>query len=142
MRRKGVPVAVLGLLGAGAVLTGCTKPTPAVTVQSGPNTLRSEAVQYVQDGKTVGSRKGPKVLTVRPGDNVNISVDKKTADAGWVVLLGGQKLSPVLTGNQHHFAFRAPTFSGGTEAALAVFEQPPNGGNANGVWLFTLRQEV
>jgi hypothetical protein len=142
VRRPGIPAALLGSVLTLVLLSGCTKPTPAVTVQAGGASLRSEAVRYVLNGKTVGNNEGPKVLTVRPGDNVNISVDKKTANAGWVVLLGGQKISPILSNDQHHFAFQAPTFSGGTEAALAIFEQPPNGGQASGAWIFTLRQEV
>jgi hypothetical protein len=121
---------------------GCTKPTPEVTIQSGATTLRSEAVNYQQDGKTVTNTAGAKVLTVRPGDHVNISVDRKTATAGWVVLLGGQKISPVLTNDEHHFSFQVPGFSGGSEAALAIFQQPPNGGPAAGSWVFTLHQDV
>jgi|SRR3954454_6199615 hypothetical protein len=138
MRRLGVPAALLCLL----LLAGCTKPTPTITIQSGDTSLRSEALQYQLDGKTVGSNKGPKVLTVRPGDVVNISVDRPIARAGWVVLLGGQKISPILGADQHHYSFQAPGFAGGTEAPLAIFQQPPNGGPAAGSWLFTLRQEI
>jgi hypothetical protein len=58
------------------------------------------------------------------------------------VLLAGQKISPILSNNQHHFAFVTPGFSGGSDAPLAVFQQPPNGGPAAGSWLFTLHQDV
>jgi hypothetical protein len=146
MRRRGVPalpIAAIPLTVAGLVsLAGCTRPTPAVTIQAGATTLRSEAVNYQQDGKTITNNAGAKVLTVRPGDHVNISVDKKTATAGWVVLLGGQKISPVLNNDQHHFAFQVPGFSGGSDAALAIFQQPPNGGPAAGSWVFTLHQDL
>lgn len=138
MRRLGVPAALLCLI----VLAGCTKPTPAVTIQSGGTSIRSDALQYQLDGKTVGNGQGPKSLTVRPGDVVNISVDRPIARAGWVVLLAGQKISPILTNGQHHFAFVAPGFSGGSDAPLAVFQQPPNGGPASGSWLFTLHEDV
>ncbi|HSP37364.1 MAG TPA: hypothetical protein VLR26_06395 [Frankiaceae bacterium] len=142
MRRRGVSATVLSLVVGLVVLAGCTKPTPQVTVQSGATTLRSEPVNYQLDGKTVTNNAGAKVLTLRPGDNVNISVDKKTASAGWVVLLGGQKISPILGHGQHHFSFQAPGFSGGAEAPLAIFQQPPNGGPAAGSWVFTLREEI
>lgn len=139
MRRRSLLLAlVVGLL----ALVGCTRQTPAVTVQSGGTTLRSFAVNYQLDGKTVTSRAGAKVLRVRAGDNVNIDVDRQTAKAGWVVLLGGQKISPVLSGDTHHFAFLAPGFSGGAEAPLAIFQQPPDGGPAAGSWVFTLREDV
>jgi hypothetical protein len=131
---------LLGLAVVGVALVGCTKPTPAVTIQSGGTSLRSEAVNYQLDGKTVTNRTGAKVLTVRPGDRVNISVDKQTANAGWVVLLGGQKISPLLMHDQHTFSFQAPGFNGGSDAPLAVFQQPPNGGPAAGSWVFTLRE--
>jgi hypothetical protein len=141
MRRSGVSAAFLCLLAVLSLATGCTKPPPSVTIQSGAVSLRSEAIQYLLDGKLVGSRTGPKVLTVRPGDVVNISVDRQTAQAGWVVLLAGQKISPILTGGEHHFAFTAPGFGGGPDAALAIFQQPPNGGQATGSWVFTLRED-
>src|ERR1700709_1896749 len=132
MRSRDVRGLFLGLAVAALALVGCTKPTPAVTIQSGGTSLRSQAVNYQLDGKTVTNNAGAKVLTVRPGDNVNISVDKKTAAAGWVVLLGGQKILPILGNGQHHFAFQAPGFTGGSEAPLAIFQQPPNGGPAAG----------
>lgn len=137
MRRPGLLVVlVLGVL----LTAGCTKPTPAVTIQSGRTTVRSEAIQYQRDGKPVISRSGAKALTVRPGDYLNISVDRETANAGWVVLLGGQKVSPLLINDQHAFSFQVPGFSGGSDATLAIFQQPPNGGPAAGSWLFTLRE--
>jgi hypothetical protein len=139
MLRRILPLA---LVVGSVALVGCTKQTPAVTVQAGGRSLRSFAVNYQLDGKTVTNRAGAKVLNVRPGDNVNISVDKQTAEAGWVVLLGGQKISPVLTHDTHHFSFLAPGFSGGSEAPLAIFQQPPAGGPAAGSWVFTLREDL
>src|ERR1700712_4418167 len=124
MRSRDVRGLVLGLAVAALALVGCTKPTPAVTVQSGDTSLRSEAENYQLDGRTVTNRAGAKVLTVRPGDNVNLSVDKHTEYAGWVGLLGGQKISPLLTHDQHTFSFQAPGFNGGSDASLAIFQQP------------------
>ena len=137
MRRSGL---LLALPVAAALVGGCTKPTPAVTVQTGSRTVRSQAVQYQLDGKTVTGRGGVKVLDVQAGQTINISVDRDTASAGWVVLLGGQKISPLLSHEKHTFSFQAPGFSGGSDATLAVFQQPPNGGPAAGSWLFTLRE--
>lgn len=141
MRRPGVPAALLAGSACLVLLAGCTKPVPSVTVQSGGTSLRSEAVQYKLDGKLRTDNSGAKVLTVRPGDVVNISVDKATRDAGWVVVLGGAKASPVI---EHEFAytFSVPNFNGASDAPLAVFQQPPGGGEADGAWVFTLHQNV
>jgi hypothetical protein len=144
--RPGVPAARAALGGIVVVcfllLAGCTKPIPAVTIQSGDTTLRSEALQYVLDGKTVGNRKGPKVLSVRAGEVVNISVDRAIAQSGWVVVLDRRPYSPILSNDEHHYSFQAPPLSGTNEVALSIYQQPPNGGVATGLWLFTLREDV
>jgi hypothetical protein len=136
-----VPAALLVVLACLGVLVGCTKPVPSVTVQSGGTSLRSEAVQYKLDGKLRTNTAGAKVLTVRPGDVVNISVDKATRDAGWVVVLNGVKASPVLD-DRFAYTFTVPNFGGVPDVSLAVFQQPPGGGEADGAWIFTLHQDV
>lgn len=128
-----LPVALVGL-------AGCQKPPPEVTIQGGGTSLRSEPLRYNLDGSTFENRKGPKVLAVRAGDTVNISVDKKVADAGWLVLVN-DKITRVSRGKPH-YAFPAPDFANAPDASLVVFEQPPNGGDATGSWIFTLRQEI
>ena len=145
MRRPGVPAARASVGVAAVVcclLAGCTKPIPAVTLQSGDTTIRSEALQYQLDGRTVGNRKGPKALSVRAGDIVNISVDRAIARAGWVVVLDRRPYSPILSNDEHHYSFQAPPLSGTNEVALSIYQQPPSGGAATGLWLFTLREDV
>src|SRR3954451_785329 len=132
--------ALLGLPVALVLLAGSEKPPPKVTVQGGGRSLRSEPLRYNLDGKTVENREGPKVLAVRAGDTVNISVDKKIADAGWLVLVN-DKITRIDKG-QHHYAFPAPDFTNAPETSLVIFQQPPNGGDAAGSCIFTLRQEI
>ncbi len=138
--RRPRAAALLCLPVALVLLAGCEKPTPEVTVQGGGTSLRTEPLRYNLDGKTVENRNGPKVLAVRPGQTVNISVDKKVADAGWLVLLGN-KITRIDRG-QHHYAFPAPDFANEPEVSLVVFQQPPSGGDATGSWIFTLRQKI
>jgi hypothetical protein len=138
--RRPRAAALLSLPVALLLAAGCTKPPPEVTIQGGGTSLRSEPLRYNLDGKTVENREGPKVLAVRSGDTVNISVDKKTADAGWLVLLN-DKITRIDRG-QHHYAFPAPDFANAPETSLVIFEQPPAGGDAAGSWIFTLRQEI
>ncbi|MDQ1635483.1 MAG: hypothetical protein QOJ32_2292 [Frankiaceae bacterium] len=141
MRRPGVPAALLAASACLTMLAGCTKPVPSVTIQSGGTSLRSEPVQYKLDGKLRTNNSGAKVLTVRPGDIVNISVDKATRDAGWVVVLGGAKASPVIE-DAFAYTLAVPSFNGVSDAPLAVFQQPPAGGEADGAWVFTLHQNI
>ena len=140
MPRPAVPAALLAALACGGLLAGCTKPVPSVTVQSGGTSVRSEAVQYKLDGKLRTDKAGAKVVDVRAGGVVNISVDKATRDAGWVVVLNGVKASPVLE-DRFAFTFTVPNFNGVSDVALAVFQQPPGGGEADGAWIFTLHQD-
>jgi hypothetical protein len=141
MPRSGVRPALLALLAGLAVLVaGCTKPVPGVTIAANGQSLRSEATQYVQDGKLRTNDAGAKVLTVRTGDVVNISVDKATKEAGWAVRVGDTAF-PVIE-DKFHFSFTVPPFSGTNEVPLAVFQAPPNGGPAAGSWVFTLRQDL
>lgn len=138
--RRPRAAALLCLPAALVLVAGCTKPPPSVTIQGGGTSLRSEPLRYNLDGKTVEDRSGPKVLAVSSGETVNISVDKKTADAGWLVLVN-DKITRIDRGN-HHYSFPVPEFANSPETSLVVFEQPPAGGDATGSWIFTLRQEV
>jgi hypothetical protein len=140
MPRPGVRPILLAVLASLTVfVAGCQKPVPGVTIAANGTSLRSEATQYVQDGTVRSSNAGAKVLTVRTGDVVNISVDKATKEAGWAVRVGDTAF-PVIE-DKFHFAFTVPTFSGTNEVPLAVFQAPPNGGPAAGSWVFTLRQD-
>jgi hypothetical protein len=139
VRRVGLLLSALLCL---LVAAGCTKPVPAVTVQSGDKTVRSDAIQYHLDGKLVRSSHGPQVLPVRLGHTVNISVDRATADAGWVVVVGDQRVSPVLT-KVHNYSITVQGLGDTGQATMAVFEQPKQGQtDPNGVWLFTLKQQI
>src|ERR1051325_2589592 len=119
--RRPRAAALLCLPVALALLAGCTKPPPSVTIQGGGTSLRSEPLRYNLGGKTVEDRSGPKVLAVSSGETVNSSVDKKTADAGWLVLVN-DKITRIDRGN-HHYSFAVPEFANSPETSLVVFEQ-------------------
>jgi hypothetical protein len=141
MPRPGVRPFLAAVLACLVVLVvGCTKPVPGVTIVANGTSLRSEATQYVQDGKLRTNRAGAKILKVRTGDVVNISVDKPTKEAGWAVRVGDTAF-PVIE-DKFHFSFTVPAFVGTNEVPLAVFQAPPNGGPAAGSWVFTLRQDL
>lgn len=154
------------LLAAGSaaaclLLTGCSgleEPSPVVSVVSGGESEHSEATSYCFEGQDPteepGSKGGcsfeeskPKLLTVRPGEQVGVDVSKPLADAAWVVVLRPQGASPdgqqpqeqssgVQTG--HYFAFE-PGFSGGPiELQVRSLADDAPDAQVTGVWRFVL----
>jgi len=94
--RSGLFAAVTAALSLVA-LTGCSKPTPIVSVVSGGTTVHTEATLYCFDGQSIAKRdcrtdeaRTPTVLRVKPGQQVGIDVAKTLAKSGWVVVLPGQ----------------------------------------------------
>ncbi|GAC1439976.1 MAG: hypothetical protein NVSMB55_03050 [Mycobacteriales bacterium] len=80
-------------------LTGCSKPTPIVSVVSGGTTAHTEATLYCFSGQTIAMKDcrtdtthGPTVIKVKPGQPIGIDVSRELVTAGWVVVLpaGGQ----------------------------------------------------
>lgn len=112
-------VAMTSLLGAG-LLAGCEKPPPGVTVWSGSDSVRSEALcwafesdqlqpgecaEEILQGTVTSDDIGS--LELIPGDFFGISVDPAVADSGWTVRIGQEALTPTpLTST--YFRFQVP----------------------------------
>jgi hypothetical protein len=85
--RRTCLAAAAGLL----ALTGCSKPTPGVTLVSGKKSVHTEASNYC-DGRILTSvtdcvkRSRPTVLPARQGDQVGIDVDRTLTTHGWFVI--------------------------------------------------------
>lgn len=124
-----------------AVLAGCQKPTPGVSLQSGSRVVRASATVYERGGKQITLSRGVKVLKVHPGDRVNIDVDKSVASKGWslTVTSGTSKNDTVTTPVLHlqHFSFDA-----GSAASDVVIAQKGTGSSPSGLWAFTLQPSL
>lgn len=132
--RTGAALAVAG----GAILTisGCEKPTPLVTVQSGRTYVSSEAVLYVRDGQTVTQNQTQQTLYTRDGATVQVSVAKDIADRGWLVRQGDNVI--VSTTHDHAATFVASGLTS-TPVVLSLLTAPTDSGpRASGLWVFKL----
>ncbi len=147
--------AVLSAAVALVGLTGCQKPTPIVTLYSGHSSTYDTAFSFCFPGQDPGKAPGdggacryetgggrsPKVLTVRPGDEVTVDVDKDLADAGWFVALrgAGGQASRLATQSEHVTSFQ-PDFSQSPTITVEVqkLESARNGAKPLGVWQFAI----
>lgn len=145
-------LAAISAIAATAVLTlaGCTKPYPGVSVVSGTNTVREEALCWSFEESAVSAEtcaqdvlqqavQGDRLprLTVVPGDTIGISVDPVIAEAGWIPVLGQQELaqSPLKT-NYFRFTVPSTTELPADGARMGVFSLA--GEQVRGVWAFTI----
>ena len=121
-----------------AVLAGCTKPTPGVTLQSGSRSVRAEATAYVRDGHEVRSGGAITVLRTFPGSDVGVDVDRSIADRGWSVhiVTRGTDSSTFDSANlkgSHHYSFVV----GGAPTDV-VISQLNADNSPSGLWTFTI----
>ena len=102
-----------------ALLTGCEKPAPIVTVVSGGTSVYSEAAAFCFDeGQTLDSGEcaqratQTKQLAVRPGERVGIDVDKELVERGWQLVISDpqdpQRTQASGVIDDHYFPFTAP----------------------------------
>lgn len=147
--------AVLGASAALLGLTGCEKPTPLVTLYSGNASINDRAFSFCFEGQDPAKEPGtegacrfdtdggrqPKVLTVRPGDEVTVDVDKDLADAGWFVALrgAGSTSSRLATQSEHVTSFQ-PDFSASPTITVEIqkLEEPKDDAQPVGVWQFAV----
>lgn len=146
--------AALTALAAVAGLSGCTKPTPLVTLVSGGHTVKAEATTYCfagQDPQRAAGTQGacrldptavPTVLRVTPGQQVSVDVSKALASKGWYVLVkAAEGSSRSVPQDGHYFAFPAG-FTAGLRAPLQIevhsTDSARDGAHETGVWQFQL----
>jgi Protein of unknown function (DUF2771) len=141
----GLSVAV-GLL----TLTGCQKPTPIVSLVSGGASVHTDATIYCFEGQSAQQQncrapegRSPTVLEVKVGQQVGIDVDKKLAEAGWVVVLPGDDEDPSndqASGKQdsHYFAFTPQFESGPLRVEVRMLDEGRTDAATIGNWQFVL----
>ena len=145
-----MPARPLASVVAGALLliglTGCEKPTPGVTLSSGTRSVHTESTTYCRDGQSAEQQNCVEHLariaqiTVKPGNQLAVDVDKSIAEHGWILVLP--------TANQrsdvqdvHHFAY-TPDFGGAPFLDLEVrsLDHVADDASTTGVWKFRLVQ--
>lgn len=146
-RVLGIGFAVVAVVG----LSGCTKPTPEVTVVSGATSAATAALCWEPDSTIreavaacVGeSLAGPAAeiptLPVIPGNVVGVNVDPEIAEAGWSVLVDQSPLtSEVITGTYYRFTFPESQSIPETGFRLSVIAQGDSIDKNRGLWSFRL----
>lgn len=134
-------------------LTGCERPTPPVTLYSGNTSIHDSALSYCFEGQDPTAQPGtagacrveegrtPKVLEVRPGDEVTVDVSKDLADAGWFVALRGTngQAARLATQSEHVSSFQ-PDFSQSPSYVVEVrkLESAADDARPVGLWSFTI----
>jgi hypothetical protein len=136
---------VVGLVLAGAGITGCEKPPPAISVWSGSDSVNVKAQCWSFEDAGLDARNcaqdilqgtrtdGLPSLPTQPGNTFGISVDPVVAESGWQVRVNGQSLTPEpLDTNYFRAAYAAP-------AQPIVLQVVAGGlGEIRGVWLLEL----
>ena len=140
----------LGVLAAAATLTGCDRPTPLVTAQSGGTVVTANAACYTRGGVLRRYPGTTPVLKVGNGDRVGLDVPRSMADDGWTVTLTTADRSQsqaiaTVPKKQHYLSFPVPDVGATRTALLALIqtgsttctpgEKSPN---RSGVWVFEL----
>ena len=143
----------LTVVGALLALTACEKPTPQVTVYSGGTSLNDRAYSFCFEGQDpvagptdegacrYDTDRQPEVLTVRPGAEVLIDVDKDLADASWFAALRVEGQSAQRTALQDEHTSRVqPDFNQGAPQFLEVRKLASEAEDAAvlGLWVFAL----
>jgi hypothetical protein len=131
-------------------LTGCSKPTPIVSVVSGGRTVHTDATLYCFSGQSIAAKdcrtdssKTPTVVKVKPGAAVGIDVSKALADSGWVVVIPGSgQTQDESSGKQtsHYLSF-TPQFNQQSPQVAIDVRMLDHGSESKptiGLWRFVL----
>lgn len=127
------------------VLSGCEKPTPGVSVNSGTTTLRSEALCWnegdtTQPGNCRPERVQTAELPVREGRNISISVDPALSKIGWIPALDKQALvREPLKSTSYRFALPEDVLRSNPE--LQIYASDRVDGPGRGLWAISLRHQ-
>lgn len=135
-----------------ALLAGCEKPAPIVTVASGTQSEWKEADVYCFDGQSFErdecverSDEIPEI-EVAPGARVSVDVSKAVAERGWVVELapeGGPGDEGPLLSDDSYFTFTAPAevIRRPFQVVVRALGEDVASGVPSGEWTFRLVAE-
>ena len=133
-----------GLAVAAVVLSGCQKPSPAVTVQSGARSVHRQAQcwAYSEQGAISSATCTPSSgsagqIIVSAGATIGISVDPTVAQNGWYPLIDGTLLvrSPLRT---TYYKTALDNTQLTSDRLLTVTALAADGRSVRGVWNFVL----
>ena len=131
-------------------LTGCSKPTPIVSVVSGGTTKHTDATLYCFAGQSIAKKncrtedgRLPTVVKVKPGQPVGIDVAKELARSGWVVVLpaAGQGQDQSSGKQVSHYLSFTPQFTAQSPQVDIDVRMLDHGSEAKptiGLWRFVL----
>jgi hypothetical protein len=151
--------AVLGLI----ALSACgEKPTPVATITIGSSSVHTEATCYSED-KELGAgklrscleqRDDAKTIEASEGGTIRFGVDPEISENGWQLYLNGQQLTETFEStyrtfpSEQVFSVAAQSSQTGTvpeSLDISIIEarnvDGQGGGEAYGVWNFTLHRE-
>jgi len=144
-RLRPLLTAVVALTGT-ALLGGCQKPTPLVTVVAAGRTFHVEASGWCVDGTCTQFAREVPVVTVHGNDVVGVDVDRSVARGTWAVSLeSGNQSGIFATGRDSHYAtFLAPDPRqvGTSDLLMRVSVQKSETGRDKdrvGQWFFRLK---
>lgn len=130
--------AALAALVAGS---GCERPSPSISVYSGPTYLNARALCWSQEGEVrreqcVGGV-GRETLRVRAGDLIMINVDKPLEETGWIPTINGIPLvREPLHDSAYNFALSAEDLRQSPEVQVLASDRID--GPLHGIWAIPL----
>lgn len=129
----------------GAMVTGCQKPPPSISVWSGTASLNAGAQCWAGDADSLtpqqcaqdilgGNRsEGVPTLPTQPGNTFGISVDPAVAEAGWQIRVDGQPVvRQTLETNYYRLVYATP------DQPITVQVVAGRDAEIKGVWLIRL----
>ncbi len=140
-----------GLAGVGVLaLSGCTQPTPDVTVWSGTASVVRQATCWSTDASVSEAVKNCiseaqskpttdiPTIAVTPGNVVGINVDPQVAEATWLPSVGQQPLAEAPISDSY-YRFTYPNVQTPPQGyLLAVTAKGASADQNRGLWLFRL----
>jgi hypothetical protein len=139
-RRAAILVPVLA---GTAVLAGCQKPVPEITLIHGSTSFQASPACYSRAGQLsqeefrscLENSKPSGTVKARAGDRIGIGVDPKTAEQGWGAILGGQSVLLDIPSSRTFSTFVVPPeLRKDIAAELIVIETGPSTDTIKGAW--------
>lgn len=142
---------VAGVAGLGVLaLSGCTQPTPEVTVWSGTASVVRPATCWSTDASVTDAVKACiadaqskpttdiPTVAVTPGNVIGINVDPQVAEATWLPSVGQQPLAEAPISDSY-YRFTYPNVQTPAQGyLLAVTAKGTSADQNRGLWLFRL----